>query len=129
MPVCTPHQGLRAGLVCLALVATPLAAETPEQLDAISRASEQPGSGIALARKQMTSGELLDALATLERVLLNHPGSIEARLLHASLLCRLDDRRGALLEFEDLRGRDYSDSLWQEATAPCSANSGAGREG
>ena len=103
-----------------ALAVSPVRAETPAELDALARATVQPGTGIALAREQIGSGDLLDALATLERVILNHPGNEEARLLHAGVMCRIDDRRGALVELDILRNRDFSESLWNEATAPCS---------
>ncbi|MEZ5735948.1 MAG: hypothetical protein R3E09_09110 [Novosphingobium sp.] len=111
-------------LAGLAPGALPAWAETPAELDALSRATDQPGSGVALARKQIASGDLLDALATLERVILNHPDSEEARLLHAGVTCSIDDRRGALVELDVLRGRDFSDPLWQEATADCSRQGG-----
>ncbi|MCB2073603.1 MAG: hypothetical protein H6917_07770 [Novosphingobium sp.] len=107
-------------LTAASLGALPARAETPAELDALSRATDQPGSGVALARRQIASGELLDALATLERVILNHPEDEEARLLHAGVTCSIDDRRGALVELDVLRGREFSDSLWDEATADCS---------
>ena len=95
----------------LSLAAVPAGAETVAGLDALSRATAQPAPGLALARRQAASGDLTDALATLERVVLNHPENHEAWLLHASLLCRLDDRRGALIEFEALRGRERARSV------------------
>ena len=98
----------------------PARAETPAQLDLLARASAQPGSGIALARQQIRSGALLDALATLERVILNHPENDDARLLHAGILCRIDDPDGARLELEDLRGRDFTNAAWDDATSTCS---------
>lgn len=105
-----------AALLCSAVTAH---AETPAQLDALSRSAQQPGSGLALARKQIRDGDLLGAMATLERVAINAPDNREARLLHAGLLCRLDDRQGSLIEFDSLRGSDFSDSLWAEATGAC----------
>ncbi|MEG3148635.1 hypothetical protein U1769_01965 [Sphingomonas sp. ZT3P38] len=39
-------------------------------------------------------------MATLERVLMGHADADAALLLHASLLCRLDDRDGARAERE-----------------------------
>lgn len=102
------------------LAASPALGETPAQLDALARATQQPESGLALAREQIDAGELLDALATLERVILNHPENNEARLLHAATLCRMDDRRGALVELDTMRNRDIPETMWREATAPCS---------
>lgn len=106
-------------------MAVPARAETPAQLDALSRATQQAGAGLALARRQIRDGDLLGALATLERAALNDPDNREVRLLHAGLLCRLDDPKGSLIEFDDLRGSDFSDALWAEATAACDA----GRKG
>ncbi len=103
----------------LMLTAAPLAADTPAQLDALSKATDQPDTGITLARQQIGRGELLDAMATLERVLFNFPESDEARALHAGLLCRIDDRRGATVEFDGMRGRDIAPELSDEARAPC----------
>jgi Flp pilus assembly protein TadD len=103
----------------LVLAGAPLSAETPAQLDALSRASDQPGTGIALARKQIAHGELLDAMATLERVLMNDPDNDEARALHAGLLCRIDDKRGAMVEFDTMRGRDVPQNVSDEAREPC----------
>lgn len=63
----------------------------------------------------------MGALATLERILISHPESDAALLLHASLLCRLDDRTGSLIEFDYLRGRNVPEAAWTEAAAPCEA--------
>ena len=105
-----------AALLCSAM---PAHAETAAQLDALSRSAQQPGTGLALARRQIRDGDLLGAMATLERVAINAPDNREARLLHAGLLCRLDDRQGSLIEFDNLRGSDFSDALWEEATGAC----------
>ena len=113
----------------LSLAAAPAPAESAAELDALSRATAEVGPGIALAQKQIKEGDLTGALASLERVILNHPQSNEARLLHASLFCRLDDRSGALVEFDDLRGRDLPDRQWDEATAPCEGNRSNARQG
>ena len=102
---------ISAGAAVLTLPAAPLAAATPAELDTLVSASAQPASGIALARKQIRAGNMLDALATLERVMINNPRSSEARLLHASVLCRIDDRRGASVELDTLRGRTISQAL------------------
>jgi uncharacterized protein HemY len=105
-------------------------ADPAVELDSLSRASADVARGLALARKQIGRGDLLGAMATLERVLINHPEADEALLLHASLLCRLDDREGALIEFDELRGREFPDQIWAEATAPCDATPGnTGSEG
>lgn len=108
---------LRNLAACLLVAASPAMADTLSQLDDLSRISAD--GGVALARSQIRTGDLLGAVATLERVLISHPESDEALLLHASLLCRLDDRMGSLIEFDYLRGRNIPDRVWAEAAAPC----------
>lgn len=114
-----------AAAFCAALAgmafSAPSHAATASELDALARASAQPATGVALARRQIAAGELLEALATLERVILGHPDNNEARLLHAGVMCRLDDRSGAMVEMDGIRGRPISDALWQEANAACSS--------
>ncbi|MCX7863772.1 MAG: hypothetical protein N2423_01850 [Novosphingobium sp.] len=111
------------GLVLLAMTAivfgNSVRAETVARLDAMSQATDRPASGIALARRQIRNGELLEAMATLERVLMHAPDNLEARALHAGLLCRIDDRRGAVLEFDMLRGLDVPQAIAEEARQPC----------
>ena len=119
-------QFSRPGLclaLCLPLLLTcaAVSAQTVADLEDLSRAAEQPASGLSLAHKQAAEGRLLDALSTLERVIINHPASDDAWLYHASLLCQLDDRQGAMVEFESLHGHNISAGAWSEATAPCNA--------
>jgi hypothetical protein len=114
---------LCAVATCLSLAGAPAQAEPIAELEALSRGTATPAAGIALARKQINGSDYLGALATLERVLISHPEAEEALLLHASLLCRLDDREGAVIELDELRGRPFPDRLWNDATAPCSAGS------
>lgn len=90
-------------------------------LDLLAQASTETAPGLALAREQSAVGDLIGAVATLERVLLAHPDADEARLMHASLLCRLDDPAGARAELEQLAGRPVSDQGWAEVTAACGA--------
>ena len=78
-------------------------------------------AGMVQARRQIAAGELTQALATLEQAILARPLDGEPRLLHASVLCRLDDVSGSQVEFDRLRGWDFPPELWQEATAPCQA--------
>lgn len=107
------------GAILAAVACVPAFAETPAELDKLVSAAGEPSAAAALARRQIAAGELLDALATLERMILNHPESDEARLLHAGVMCRLDDRTGALIELDALRNRQISESLWVEANAAC----------
>jgi hypothetical protein len=103
------------------LTTTPAAAQTLEELDTLVQASAKPKEGLALARAQAAAGAWLDALATLERVLATDPKHKHSRLLHASILCRLDDADGAKVEFSRLKSGDYKKADWAEAIAPCNA--------
>lgn len=71
-------------------------ADPTAELDALSQEWVQAGPGVALVRRQIGAGDLMAAVATLERVLMGDADA--ALLLHASLLCRLDDRDGARAE-------------------------------
>ena len=112
---------LASGL-CLAsmvVLPSPVRADEISDLDQLSRATDDAKAGLALAREQIGSGDLSGAMATVERLMINHPDTNEAELLHASLLCRLDDRVGASSEFASLRKRNLLDQAWQDANAPC----------
>jgi len=117
-----PGAGMALALLAsLAGGGAPARAETLAELDALSQATDSAAKGIALARRQIERDELLEAAASLERVLMNYPDNLEARLLHAGLLCRIDDRRGAILEFDMVRGLEVSDKVLAEARRPCQA--------
>lgn len=103
----------------LLAAAPPALADTPAQLDQQLRATAKVPTGLGLARQQLGDGDLTTALASVERVIILDPLNAEARLLHASLLCRLDDRSGSQTEFDPMRGHDLPDKLWREETAPC----------
>ena len=107
----------------------PVFAQTIDDLDRLVQASVKPADGLALARSQVSSGALLDALATLDRVLAVDPKHKQARLLHASLLCRIDDRDGAAVEFSRLKSKDYKKAEWNAALAPCATASSTGQGG
>jgi hypothetical protein len=98
-------------------------------LDQLSDEATGVGPGTTLARQQIRSGDLTGAAATLERVLINHPGAGEVLLLHASLLCRLDDADGARLEIDEVRGRSTPGPAWAEATTACGPIGRPGRGG
>jgi uncharacterized protein HemY len=110
---------LRCAAAGLLIATAPALADTVQQLDNLAQISTEVAPGIAFARNQIGRGDLLGAIATLERLLINHPESDEALLLHASLLCRVDDPTGSLLELDALRNSNISDRAWREATAPC----------
>jgi hypothetical protein len=109
MVLCKTIKGmsglLAAGLFCAAV---PLHAETFEELDALSAATDSEESGIALAQQQAARSEYLEALATLERVLTLFPRSQSALLMHALYLCEVDDRQGGMVELSKLRPRDLA---------------------
>ena len=110
-----------AGLLMALMVPQLALAQSLEELDQLVQGSTKPADGLALARSQASTGGLLDALATLDRVLALDPKHKQARLLHASLLCRIDDRDGAAVEFGRLRAKDYKKADWSAALAPCAA--------
>ena len=97
--------------------------------------SLQASTGVALARQQIADTDLMGAAATLERVLIADPEAHSARLLYASLLCRLDDAAGARVELSFLQGQALDDGGWAEVTGACgtmtrpSADSGAAATG
>ena len=113
LPIC-----IAAACVLIAASPAPTQADPVAELDALSRESLQVGPGVALARRQIGEGDLMAALATLERVLTNHADADNALLLHASLLCRLDDRDGARAELTAL-DRPVQGRAWAEMTAAC----------
>lgn len=95
---------LAAALACLAV---PAAAETLEELDALSDTTADEKAGIAAAQEQAARGDFLDAISTLERVLAAFPKSADARLLHAAYLCLIDDKPGGAVELGKLKEKDY----------------------
>lgn len=117
----------RAGALAvgLSLAAAPVQADTFEVLDALSDASADEATGIALAREQATRGEYLEALATLERVLAENPKSREARLIHAIFLCRVDDQQGGLVEIDQLKEKHYGKDVLEQAKASCTQGGGS----
>jgi thioredoxin-like negative regulator of GroEL len=105
--------------------AAPLAAQSVEALDRIVDASAKPAEGLAMAQSQVSSGALLEAIATLDRVLASDPKHKAAKLLRASLLCRVDDRSGAAVAFTRLKEKDYKKADWETALEPCKGKTGA----
>ncbi|MEO9130167.1 MAG: hypothetical protein ABI240_03050 [Sphingomonas sp.] len=110
---------LALGSACLTAPPALAQADPVAGLDQLSQMTAATGPGTALARQQMRSGDLTGAVATLERVLINHPDAGDVLLLHASLLCRLDDAGGARIEIDEVRDRSISGPAWAEATAAC----------
>lgn len=111
-----------------ALVYAPAAgAQTLEDLDRLVEASAKPKDGLVLAQSQTGAGQWLEALATLERVLAIDPKNKQARLMHASLLCSVDDLEGAKVEFAQLKSSAYKKAEWAAAIAPCANLGGSAR--
>lgn len=117
----SPIRGCLVGLAfaCGVLIGPPLRAETLEELDALSDVSVDEATGIAAAQEQAGRGAYLEALATLERVLAVHPKSHEARLIHATFLCAVDDRRGGLVELGKIKKKQVGEQRLAEARATC----------
>lgn len=88
-------------------------------LDALISESTDAASALALARRQAAADDLLAALATLERAQVDDRDNADLRLLHASLLCRLDDAAGARVELDQLGAHAISEPAWAEVTAAC----------
>ncbi|HEX6374561.1 MAG TPA: hypothetical protein VFZ91_02465 [Allosphingosinicella sp.] len=107
------------GLSVAALLAP--AARAQDDPDALAAATQQLDSGMALARRQIAASDLTGALGTLERLLFAYPEVVPARLLYASLLCRLDDRQGAELELGLLAGKPIAEADWAGVAAACGA--------
>lgn len=110
-------------IAAAAFIASPAFAQSDPaaELDALVAGAADPQSGMALARSQIGAGELTIAVGTLERVLMSFPRADEALLLHAGLLCRLDDRPGGRAEIAALRSGAFSNQAWAEVTAACGA--------
>ena len=90
-----------------------------DEIDAMITASQGIEGGMAYARRQIGEDDLIGAAATLERLLMDHPEADDALLLHASLLCRLDDVPGARMEIDQLKGVRGSDAAWAEVRQAC----------
>ncbi|GAA0274160.1 hypothetical protein GCM10009127_13260 [Alteraurantiacibacter aestuarii] len=125
-------QGFLAGVVLgtsaiavISLGSVPARAETLEELDALSDLTADEATGIAAARDQATRGQLLDALATLERVLAVFPTSQNALLMHALYLCQIDDRQGGLVEIGKLKEKKFGAQVLSDARAQCQRGGGA----
>lgn len=103
-------MAVRTRLLCLFLAGACVAAAAPAQaqtdplhdLDDLVDVSADPQSGLSLAHDQIGEGDVTAAIVTVERVLIGHPESDEALLLHVALLCRLDQRDDARLELDEL---------------------------
>jgi Flp pilus assembly protein TadD len=119
-------------LAALAMAATPVCAaqaETLAELDAMSDTSVNEEAGVTQAQSQQARGELLEAIATLERVLADNPKSASARLLHALYLCQIDDPEGGRVELGKLDAKLYTDAIMAEVRGQCTGAQGGGGGG
>lgn len=108
------------GLAAAALAAASAHAQSGEsEIDRLIDQSGDPRAAMALARRLIGEDDLVGAAATLERVLIGNPYDDAALLLHASLLCRLDDKAGARAELASLSGVAANGAGWAEVTAAC----------
>lgn len=113
----------------VASASVPALAQSIEALEQIARSGDVPEEGLALARSQVEAGALLEALATLDRTLAVKPKNKQARLLHARIMCMIDDRTGAAVEFARLKAKDYPKAQWAEAQARCNQPASKQSEG
>ena len=111
---------LFTGFAALGFAAPACAQTDPAaEIDRLVDQSQAVGPGLKLARQQIAQDDLIGAVATLERLLVDHPESDDALLLHVALLCRLDDAAGARTELAELRDIGGSDVVWLEVRAAC----------
>ena len=120
MELAIRNRATRAFILgCAIAITTPVSAETFEELDQLSDASASEDTGIQLAQEQAERGELLEALATLERVLATEPKAHDARLLQAYYLCKVDDIRGGKVALSKLKKKRYEDEDLNVVYAQC----------
>ena len=113
-----------AALLCASIAALSLTvsaghAQSFEEIDTLSDIAIDEEAGIKHANDQAERGELLEALATLERVLATFPRSNGARVLHAVYLCDVDDKQGGLVELNQLKVKDIGEEALAAAYARC----------
>ena len=128
MPIFVIKRGLLVLLGTAGLAfAIPAQAQSLEALDQLSDISANEDSGIAAAQEQAGGGQLLEALATLERVMALHPRSINARMLHAYYLCAIDDTQGARVEIDNMDEDDFGRQNLSDLRGRCASASNAFR--
>lgn len=108
-----------AGLALALTMNSAVFAQDFTEIDALSDAAMDEQLGIAEANKQAERGDLLEALATLERVLAVFPKSNGARVLHAVYLCDVDDKQGGLVELNQLKKKDIGKEALAAAYVRC----------
>ncbi|GIX18581.1 hypothetical protein [Erythrobacter cryptus] len=111
----------RLSLLALLAVLWPAVslAQSNDANERLIAASLIEAEGVALAREQAQGGALVEALATLDRVLARFPRSAAARLDRALVLCRLGDHQGGSVELARLKPKDYPAGLLDQAKGFC----------
>lgn len=103
-------NGVAAVLLCAALALAGCAGnEGPERpkVDAITEASsagEAPPEALALIRRALDDGRLTDAERLMDRIMLTHPKSLEARLLRGEIFLAKGRPEQAMSIFSGLQG-------------------------
>ena len=113
-------------LAGLALFAGAVRAEPIDEIEHELAAADKGEEVLALAQQQADAGQLLEALASAERARFLDPKLKQARLMHAVLLCRIDDPQGAAIEWNALDKGDFKKKAWKSAKASCPALFGGG---
>lgn len=114
-PICS----IWAGLLAIIALPTVSMAQDFTEIDALSDIATNEQAGITEASEQAAMGDLLEALATLERVLAVHPKSQGARLLHAVYLCDIDDKQGGIVALNQLKTKEIGEEALSAAYARC----------
>jgi len=94
-------------------------ASSDSDLDQLITNSQSSAGAIRAADEQAQQGDITGASATLERALLINPNANDVRLHYATLLCRLDDLRGARFELGKLDGQKFDETAWAAVQAAC----------
>ncbi len=112
---------LTAGACVWAVLGGAIIAQAQDfsEIDALSDVALDEQTGIEAATAQAARGDILEALATLERVLAVHPKSQGARLLHAVYLCDVDDKQGGLVALNQLKKKEVGEEALAAAYARC----------
>jgi hypothetical protein len=91
------------GALLPGLMLATTAAKADTSFDEVMAAPDDPETNLAYAESQADKGNLLDAAAALERVLLVHPNAHSVRLFYAAVLYRLNDLAGAKRQLDQLK--------------------------
>ncbi len=106
--------GVSLSAMVLAIAGSALAANPTISFQDILRDPGNVQLNLDYARQEAKSGNLLQAAAAMERLLIHEPGWDEARLFYAILLYRLDDPQAAEHELAKLEGRPLPGQMMHE---------------